>query len=113
MGRPSGKDGRLIGNVYRLTLSSNGDGEATVHRRGGERRGDLRFVAGIRKGARQKSFQLNRQLVAGNPRLAQTAAVKQAGQLRQAQCPDVRRIAEPLDSQTRAISRSAVSGSSR
>src|SRR5262245_19245160 len=79
MGRRNGTDGRLIGDVYRLTLSPNRDAEATVHRRGGEDRGDLRFVAGIGKGARQKIFQLNRQLVAGNRRLAQTAAAEQAG----------------------------------
>ena len=52
----------MIGYVYRLTLSPNRDAEASVHRRGGEDRGDLRFVAGIGKGARQKIFQLNRQL---------------------------------------------------
>src|SRR5262249_21380998 len=98
MTRRSGKDGRLIGDVYRLTLSPNRDAEATVHRRGGEDRGDLRFVARIRKGTRQKIFQLNRQLVTGNPWLAQTAAAEQAGQLRQAQCPGMRRIAELLDS---------------
>src|SRR6516162_11704140 len=96
MARRSGKDGCLIGDVYRLTLSPNRHAEATVHRRGGEDRGDLRLVAGIGKGARQKIFQLNRQLVTGNAWLAQTAAAEQVSQLRQTQCPGMRRIAEPL-----------------
>jgi len=63
----SGKDRRLIGDLDRLTLLPNRDAEATVHCRGGEDRGDLRFVAGIRKGARQNIFQLDRQLVTDNP----------------------------------------------
>jgi hypothetical protein len=42
--------------VYRLTISPNRDAEASVHRRG-----DLRFIAGIGKGARQKIFELYRQ----------------------------------------------------
>jgi hypothetical protein len=57
MGRRSGKDGCLIVDVYRLTLSPNRDAEATVHCCGGEDRSDFRFVAGIGKGARQKIFQ--------------------------------------------------------
>ena len=71
MGKRSGKDGCLVGDVYRLTLLPNRDAEAPIHCSGGEDCGDLRFVAGIGEGARQKIFQLNRQLVAGNPRLAQ------------------------------------------
>ena len=39
------------------------DAKATIRRRGGEDRGDLRLFAGIGKGTRQKIFQLNRQLV--------------------------------------------------
>src|SRR6516164_8600819 len=89
MARRSGKDGCLIGDVYCLTLSPNRDAEATVHRRRSEDRGDLRFVAGIGKGARQKIFQFN---------LAQTPTAEQASQLWQAQCLGMRRITEPLDS---------------
>src|SRR5262245_38711784 len=92
MGRRNGTDGGLIGDVDSVTPSPNRDAEATVHRRGGEDRGELRFVAGTGKGALQKIFQINRQLVAGNRRLAQTAAAEQAAQLVQAQCPDMRRI---------------------
>jgi len=45
-------------------LAELGCHEATVHRRASEDRGDLSFVAAIGKAI----FQLNRQLVAGNPR---------------------------------------------
>ena len=121
MAKRSGEDGCLIGDVYRSALLPSRDAKATVRRRGGEDRGDLRLVAGIGKGTRQKIFQLNRQLVTNNPWLAQTAAAQQASQLRQAQCPGMRRIPEPLDSvvldrlraQTGAMFRSAANGLSR